>query len=269
MTEMPLTSVAGELQSSAAAQAAGPAVWMQGVWAAYDSQDFALRDISLEVARGERRAIIGPSGSGKSTLLKMLKGLVPPLRGELKTLGLPCDRGMARALQARVGYIPQNLGLVNSASVLDNALMGGLHRVGEVRSWLGLFPGSEHAEAWDALEAVGIGHLAHRRAHELSGGERRRLAVARALVQRPELLLADEFLSELDDHTAEQVLQALETAREKLGMTIIIVEHNLSVACTFCDRLTLLRDGSIVTHCNGCDVDPHKLRCMLQPSLVH
>ncbi|CAN5633378.1 phosphonate ABC transporter ATP-binding protein [soil metagenome] len=245
------------------------AVSMRGVWAAYDTRGYALRDINLEVAKGERRAIIGPSGSGKSTLLKMLKGLVPPVRGELRTLGLPCDRGMARALRARVGYIPQNLGLVSSATVLDNALMGGLHRVGEMRSWLGLFPGGEQDEAWEALDSVGIAHLAQRRAHELSGGERRRLAVARALVQRPELLLADEFLSELDDHTAEQVLLALETAREKLGMTIIIVEHNLSVACSFCDRLTLLRDGAIVTHCNGCDVDPHKLRCMLQPSVVH
>jgi phosphonate transport system ATP-binding protein len=242
---------------------------MQGVWAAYDAQDYALRDISLEVRRGEKRAIVGPSGSGKSTLLKMLKGLVPPVRGELYTLGVRCDGSMARALRARVGYIPQNLGLVTSATVLQNALMGGLHRVGELRSWFGVFPGSEQEAAHAALESVGIGHLAHRRAHELSGGERRRLAVARALVQEPELLLADEFLSELDDDSAEQVLEALENARQRLGLTIVIVEHNLAVACSFSDRLTVLRDGAVVRHCYGCEVNPQELRCLFRASVLH
>jgi len=244
------------------------AVSLRGVWAAYDSEGYALRDVNLSVRRGERRGIVGPSGSGKSTLLKMLKGLVPPARGELHTLGVPSARFQARELRAKVGYIPQNLGLVTSATVLENALMGSLHRVGELRSWAGLFPAGERRTALDALRSVGLGALSERKAHELSGGERRRLAVARALVQQPELLLADEFLSELDDHSADQVLDALEEARQRLGLTIVIVEHNLSVACSFSDRLTVLREGAVVRHCDGCEVSPQELKCLFRPATL-
>jgi phosphonate transport system ATP-binding protein len=253
--------------------ATSPAVEVRGAWAAYGRQP-VLRDVSLTVAAGERHAIIGASGSGKSTLLKLLKGLVPAQRGEVRTLGLAVGNGQQRRgsnghgtprLGARVGYIPQNLGLVSSATALENALLGALHRAGELRSWLGLFPQAEYRAAWDALDAVGIAHLAHRKAHELSGGERRRLAVARTLVQRPELLLADEFLSELDDATAQQVLRALEVAQEALGMTVVIVEHDLRVACTFCDRVTVLCDGCAVAELCGADADEETLRCLMCP----
>jgi phosphonate transport system ATP-binding protein len=249
------------------------AVQLDGVWAAYGAHE-VLRGVSLSVAPGERRAIIGASGSGKSTLLKLLKGLVPAQRGEVRTLGIEVGgkRGRRRwlrsaraSLGARVGYIPQNLGLVSSATVLDNALMGALHRTGPIRSWLGIFRDEEYRAAWDALDAIGISHLAHRRAHQLSGGERRRLAIARALVQRPELLLADEFLSELDDTTAQQVLDALERAQAELGMTVVLVEHDLRVACTFCDHVTVLCDGCTVADIRGTDADEETLRCLMCP----
>lgn len=251
---------------SGPALAAAPAVEVRGAWAAYGAEP-VLRGVSLRVAPGERRAIVGPSGSGKSTLLKLLKGLVSPQRGEVRTLGVAVAGGRrARArLGARVGYIPQNLGLVSSATVLENALMGALHRTGALRSWLGLFRTEEYRAAREALAAVGIEHLAERRAHELSGGERRRLAVARALVQRPELLLADEFLSELDDASAGQVLRALEVAQQTLGMTVVIVEHDLRVACSFCDRVTVLCDGCTVAELRSAETDEESLRCLLCP----
>jgi phosphonate transport system ATP-binding protein len=240
------------------------AIRMCGVWAAYDPKGFALQDVSLEVAAGERRAIVGPSGSGKSTLLKLLKGLLSPVQGEMQALGLPIQSGSRRRMGAKIGYIPQNLGLVNNATVLENALMGALHRVGGVRSWMGIFPAEAYDAAYEALEAVGISHLAQRKAHQISGGERRRLAVARALVQRPEVLLADEFLSELDDATAAQVLRGLEVARERYGMTIVIVEHNLRLACSFCDKVTVLRDGKVIADASGCEKEENNLRCLLQ-----
>jgi phosphonate transport system ATP-binding protein len=263
--------------NAAAAPGAGrpgsePAIELRGVWAAYGSEP-VLRNVSLEVRPGERRAIVGPSGSGKSTLLKVLKGLVPTVSGDVRTLGIavPTGRGRGverRRLGARVGYIPQNLGLVGSATVLQNALMGALHRTGLLRSWLGVFPQEEIDAAWEALEAVGIAHLAERRAHELSGGERRRLAVARTLVQRPELLLADEFLSELDGATAEQVLRALEVAQRKLEMTVVLVEHDLRVACTFCDRVTVLCEGCKVGEVRGAESTEEELRCLMCPRVV-
>ncbi len=266
-TVPPLPSWERGLGGEGAVRPASPAVELRQVWAAYGSQAPALREVSLRVAEGERRGIVGPSGSGKSTLLKLLGGIVPPMRGEVTTLGVRVtERRAGRRLRARIGYIPQNLGLVSSASVLQNALLGALHRVGELRSWLGIFPAAEYQSAWEALEAVGIAHLAERRAHQLSGGERRRLAVARTLVQRPELLLADEFLSELDDATAEQVLGALETAHRELGMTVIIVEHDLRVACSFCDVVTVLRDGAKIAEAAGAELDEQALRCLLQPA---
>jgi phosphonate transport system ATP-binding protein len=231
-----------------------------------------LRGVTLRVAAGERRAIVGPSGSGKSTLLKLLKGLVPPQRGEVSTLGeaVGARRGgwgrrSGRLLGARVGYIPQNLGLVSSATVLENALMGALHRTGELRSWLGIFPREELEAAREALAALGIAHLADRRAHEISGGERRRLAVARTLVQRPQLLLADEFLSELDDATAEQVVAALRVAQAHLGMTVVIVEHNLRFACAFCEKVTVLGEGCAIADLAGTELNEEGIRCLLCP----
>jgi phosphonate transport system ATP-binding protein len=244
---------------------ATPAASVEGVWAGYGSGNLALRDVTIRVATGERRAVVGPSGSGKSTLLKLFKGLVSPVRGEVQTLGVPlCRQSKAKGVRARVGYIPQNLGLVENATTLENALMGSLHRVGEVRSWLGMFPAEEYDAAYEALGMVGIEHLAARKAHQLSGGERRRLAVSRALVQRPQLLLADEFLSELDDVTTEQVLAGLEAARERFGMTVVIVEHDLRVACSYCDSVTVLRDGAVVAEAASRDLDEHSLRGLLR-----
>ena len=237
------------------------AIEMCDVWVRYGKSAPALQQVCLNVRQGERHAIVGPSGSGKSTLLKVLKGLVPAERGTVATLGTPVNGKRARRqLRARIGYIPQNLGLVSSATVLQNALMGCLHRVGEVRSWLGLFPEVEYRAAHEALEATGISHLSDRLAHQLSGGERRRLAISRALVQRPEVLLADEFLSELDDVTAEQILRGLDKAHRELGMTVLMVEHDLQVARTFCDRVTVLREGCKVCEVNGSDIDDARLR---------
>jgi phosphonate transport system ATP-binding protein len=235
--------------------ATAAAVELTGVWAGYGGNT-VLRNVSLRVEPGERHAIVGPSGSGKTTLLRLLKGLMLPSAGEVRTQ-------LASGEHARIGYVPQNLGLVGSASVLQNALMGALHRVGTLRSWFGSFPAEEKDAAWEALEAVGISHLALRKAHQLSGGERRRLALARTLVQRPSILLADEFLSELDEGTSEQVLAALDAAQRRLGMTVILVEHNLRVACGFCDRVAVLCDGCVVAELEGDDLSEETLRCLV------
>lgn len=242
------------------------AVRMAGVWAGYRPGLSALRGVTLEVAPGERRVVVGPSGSGKSTLLKVLAALIRPSAGEVQVLGTPAGTRRRGAMQ--VGYVPQNVGLVATATVLQNVMLGALARTSAIRSAIGAFPRGEYESAAEALASTGLGHLSERRAHELSGGERRRLAVARALVQRPALLLADEFLSELDDVTAERVLAALDGARVRLGMTIVMVEHNLRVACDFADRVTVLNDGEVVADAPAADLDPAILRGLLSPSAV-
>jgi phosphonate transport system ATP-binding protein len=247
-----------------ASAAAGPdAVRMKGVWAAYVAREYALRDVSLQVGAGECRVVVGPSGSGKSTLVKVIAGLVPAARGRVEVLGKPLRRGgPPRDVRRRIGYIPQNLGLVASATARENVLLGALSRTSPLRSCMGMFAPAEHEEAMRALEATGLAALAERRAHQLSGGERRRLAVARALMQRPDLLLADEFLSELDDVTAGRVLESLQRAREALGMAVVMVEHNLGVACAFADRVTVVNAGAIVADAPACDVTPDRLRAL-------
>lgn len=241
-----------------------PALQLDGVWVSYGSDPPALCDVSLSILPGERRAIVGPSGSGKSTLLKLLKGLVPAVQGGVSTLGVAVNgRRPDRTVRERVGYIPQNLGLVGSATALENALMGAFHRVGEVSSWLGVFPRREKSRALHALETTGLAPLAGRKAHQLSGGEKRRLAVARALVQTPEVLLADEFLSELDDGTAGQVLRALEAAHRELGMTIVMVEHDLRVARSFCDVVTVLDCGWKIAEGSREELDEETIRSLI------
>jgi phosphonate transport system ATP-binding protein len=242
------------------------AVRMEGVWAGYPAGPPALRGVSLEVARGERRVVVGPSGSGKSTLLKVLAGLIRPSAGQVRVMG--ARAGEHRRGAAQVGYVPQNVGLVATATVLQNVMLGALARTSAIRSALGAFPRDEYDNAAEALDSTGLAHLSGRRAHELSGGERRRLAVARALVQRPDLLLADEFLSELDDLTAERVLGALDSARRRLGMTIVMVEHNLRVACDFADRVTVLGAGEVVADAPSSELDPTILRGLLCPMAV-
>jgi phosphonate transport system ATP-binding protein len=242
------------------------AVRMQGVWAGYAPGSPALRGVSMEVAPGERRVVVGPSGSGKSTLLKVLAGLIRPSAGEVRVLG--ATTGTRRRGAQQIGYVPQNVGLVATATVLQNVMLGALARTSAIRSALGSFPPEEYENAAEALASTGLAHLADRRAHELSGGERRRLAVARALVQRPALLLADEFLSELDDLTAERVLGALDRARARLGMTIVMVEHNLRVACDFADRVTVLGAGEVVADAPSSEMDPSTLRGLLCPVAV-
>jgi phosphonate transport system ATP-binding protein len=239
------------------------AVRVHGLWAGYAPGAPALRGVSMEVAPGERRVVVGPSGSGKSTLLKVLAGLIRPDAGEVRVLGRAAG-ARGRSVQP-VGYVPQNVGLVATATVLQNVMLGALARTSQLRAALGAFPAEEYEHAAEALSSTGLDHLAQRRAHELSGGERRRLAVARALVQRPALLLADEFLSELDDVTADRVLAALDAARQRLGMTIVMVEHNLRVACDFADRVTVLGAGEVVADAPRSDFEPATLRALLMP----
>jgi phosphonate transport system ATP-binding protein len=261
---MPAPALAGLTDPVPPADADGlEAVRMTRVWAGYGTGDFAIRDVSLAVAGGECRVVVGPSGSGKSTLLKVLAGLVPASRGRVEVLGRALRRGaVPRDTRRRIGYIPQNLGLVASATAMENVLLGALSRTSALRSCMGMFAASDHEDALRALEETGLSRLADRRAHQLSGGERRRLAVARALVQRPDLLLADEFLSELDDVTAGRVLEALQRARESLGMAVVMVEHNLGVACSFADRLTVVNDGGIVADAPAGEMDPAMLRAL-------
>lgn len=201
-----------------------------------------LEGLRFEVQPGDTVAIVGRSGCGKTTVLKTLAGILEPLGGEATVLG---SRLPALPPAGELGYIPQSLGLVDHETALRNVLHGTLSGMGALRSLLGVFPSDTKREARKALQEVGLEGLEDKRVKQLSGGQKRRVAIARAIVQRPSVLLADEILSELDVETAQSVIDSLRVLQRDGDMTVLIVEHDLDVAWEISDTLIRLDSGGI------------------------
>jgi predicted ABC-type transport system involved in lysophospholipase L1 biosynthesis ATPase subunit len=201
----------------------------------------ALKSVSLEVRRGERVALLGKSGSGKSTLLNLLGGLDRPTAGSLQVAGrdlgrLP-GRELARFRSRTVGMIFQSFNLIPSRTALENVELPML--------FTGRPPRQRRAEARQALEAVGLAARLHHRPAQLSGGESQRVAIARSLVNRPEILLADEPTGNLDSATAREVIGLLLDHVRAWGMTLVLVTHDEELAAACTDRSLRLKDGQL------------------------
>ena len=196
-----------------------------------------IKDLNFKVNQGEIVAITGPSGIGKTTLLRTIAGLVPMLQGEMSLF----DRN-SKAFRGEIGYIPQRLGLIRHASVYHNVLMGAL--TGATNSW---FPFSFEARrrTLESIDAMGIGEKKRTLIRRLSGGQQRRVATARTLAQRPSIILADEFLGELDEETMGSVLSKVTNYVRTNNATLIVVEHDISRAKRMADRLLVLDDGRL------------------------
>ncbi len=218
------------------------AVQVENLHAGYGRDADILRGLHLDIKRGESIAILGASGGGKSTLIKVLAGLVAPRSGTVRVLGHTLPDQPPRG---QVGYVPQRLGLVRHTSVLDNVVHGGLHETPWWASFIHRAPAPIVERSWEAIRAVGLEAVAHRPIHRLSGGQQRRAAIARSLVQAPSLLLADEFLGEMDPRTVETVMGAVHRMQHQHGTTAIFVEHQLEKAQRFADRLYRLEDGRL------------------------
>lgn len=217
-----------------------PALRLAGVTVGYPGHVPLLAQVDLEVAPGEVVAMVGVSGTGKTSLIKTIAGILPPRKGHVDVLGNPLPR---RPPRGSIGYIPQRLGLVSHATVLDNVLMGALHREPTWRSALHLPSTQALHEARDVLDRVGLTHKEEAPVKELSGGQQRRVAVARALLQRPRILLADEFLSELDRATAKIVEDAVLELATLHGTAIILVEHHVHKARHMAHRVFEVHAG--------------------------
>ncbi len=208
-----------------------------------------LRGIDLDVAPEGITAVIGPSGTGKSTLIRCINRLVEPTRGEIRLHGeaLTGLRGRAlRLARRRIGMVFQEYNLVERLSVMENVLCGRLGYVPVWRAWLRRYPAEDIERAFALLDAVGLPDHATRRADALSGGQRQRVGIARALMQRPELLLADEPTSSLDPKTAVEVLELLARLTAEAGVPVIVNIHNVELAKRFAGRIVGMAGGAIV-----------------------
>ncbi len=209
----------------------------------------ALRDVSFTVADGEFLAVIGLSGSGKSTLLRCINRLIEPTSGQVIWNGIDITAASPRELRRirrQIGMIFQQFNLVRRSSVLTNVLSG---RLGYADPWLSLlhyFPPEDHRRAVAALERVGIADKIHSRADQLSGGQQQRVGIARALMQEPQLILADEPVASLDPVLAHSILQYLEQLNREEGITVICSLHFLDLVHRYATRVIGLKDGMLV-----------------------
>lgn len=211
----------------------------------YPNGTVALRDVSFDVADGEFLVVIGLSGSGKSTLLRCINRLIEPTEGKIYwnekdiTAASPAE---LREIRRHIGMIFQHFNLVKRSKVITNVLAGRLGYVNPWLSLLGIWPAEERKRALAALERVGIADKAYERADALSGGQQQRVGIARALMQEPRLILADEPVASLDPVLAHSILQYLEQLNKE-GVTIVCSLHFLDLVHRYATRVIALKEG--------------------------
>lgn len=209
-----------------------------------------LESVSLEIAAGERFGLLGPNGSGKSTLVRLLSRVLRPTGGHIRLGGRDLADFSARELARSVAVVPQATALEFSFSVIEVVLMGRSPHLGG----LGFESDRDVAAAERAIRDVGIADLAGRWFHELSGGEKQRVVIARALAQEPDVLLLDEPTTFLDIAHAVEILDLLTELSLVRGMTLVNVLHDLNLAALYCERLAFLKAGRLLAEGATADV---------------
>jgi phosphonate transport system ATP-binding protein len=229
----------------------------------YDDGTKALNNVSFTVPDGEFLVVIGLSGSGKSTLLRCINRLIEPTSGQIILNGqdiTAASPAQLRLMRRDIGMIFQQFNLVKRSSVMKNVLAGRLGYVNPWLSMLGIFPKEERARARRALETVGITEKANNRADALSGGQQQRVGIARALMQEPKLLLADEPVSALDPATSHSVMKYIEQINRDQGVSVICSLHFLSLARTYASRIIALKDGNMMFDGGPKEIDEARFR---------
>ncbi len=208
-----------------------------------------LRDISLTVSEPGIVAIIGPSGTGKSTLIRCINRLVDPTSGSIMLGGTDLANLQGEALRQarrRLGMVFQEYNLVERLTVIENVLCGRLGYVPVWRAWTRRFPETDIARAFSLLDSVGLGEFATRRADQLSGGQRQRVGIARAVMQDPDLVLADEPTSSLDPKTSVEIMELLAQVGRDRDIPVLVNIHNVALARRFALRIIGMSKGLIV-----------------------
>jgi len=206
----------------------------------------ALKGVSFNVKRGEFISILGPSGSGKTTLLRSINGLESIETGEILFNKSKINTNSLPEVQRKTGMIFQEFNLVNNLSSINNVLTGLLNTSSKFLSMFYLFTKEQKLNALQALDTVGLLEKSYSRVDELSGGQRQRVGIARAIIKKPILLLADEPVASLDPKAALATMQLLKKINKEFNITILCNLHQVELASKFSDRVIGLSNGSIV-----------------------
>lgn len=202
-----------------------------------------LNNLSFKVPKGGFFIVIGPNGSGKTTLLKVLSGIEKPARGTLRVLGKPIERYSRKSLARAVALVPQMTAVDFPFTAGEVVGMGRAPHKG----LLGLDSARDREIVWQSMEFTEVRHLATRKLDQLSGGEQQRVFIARAICQEPEIILLDEPTASLDLAHQVRVMDLMEQFQKDRGVTVVMVSHDINLACMYAQTLLLLKDGVIVS----------------------
>ena len=205
----------------------------------------ALKGVDLKINKGEFVSILGPSGSGKTTLLRTINGLETSSGGEIYFNNKEVNNNNISEVQKKTGMIFQEFNLVNNLSAINNVLTGLLNSSNKFLSLFYLFSKKQKIEALRSLETVGLLEKSYSRSDELSGGQRQRVGIARAIIKKPLLLLADEPVASLDPKSSNLILSLLKKINQEFGTTILCNLHQVDLAKKYSDRVVGLIDGKI------------------------
>jgi phosphonate transport system ATP-binding protein len=228
-----------------------PALHIDNLRKAFIPGRSALDGIDLKIQPGEMVALIGASGSGKSTLLRHISGFVSADTGRIEIFGRVVQSNghvarNIRQLRSQIGFVFQQFNLVGRLSVMTNVLTGQLYRIPLRRSLVARFTAEERHAALAGLAAVGILEQAYQRASELSGGQQQRAALARTLVQKARIILADEPIASLDPESSRNVMEILAQMNRERGLTVLVSLHQIDFALKYCPRTIALHRGRVV-----------------------
>ena len=229
----------------------------------YEGGTQALYDVSFTVKPGEFLAVIGLSGSGKSTLLRCINRLIEPTEGQVIWNGedvTAASQDEMLRIRRKIGMIFQHFNLVSRSRVITNVLAGRLGYVNPAMSLVNRFPKSDLDMAIRQLDRVSITDQAYKRADELSGGQQQRVGIARAMMQEPEIILADEPVASLDPVLAHSIMQYLETINKEDGVMVICSLHFLDLVHRYADRAIALNEGKLMFDGSPQEIDDEKFK---------